>query len=231
MSSQIANISLYIPHVFVNISKKTVAETFENLRIGSVKRVDFVRKRGSNDDFNAVYIHFNRWYDNVAAHNFQERVINPNMEARIVYDEPWYWIVLENKTKKVDSTKRKPRINLEALANSGYVTPPTKQMTNQDFANLLQKSYSETQEDFFFDAEFKAACSIISSDVCFAQEEAAIITIDEIIDENKKLTEKLGVYMEKAGRLEHQFNMLMDDKICLQNELALLKEKQVYHNL
>ena len=230
MSSQIANISLYIPHVFANISKKMVAETFEDLRIGNVKRVDFVYKRGSNGDFNAVYIHFNHWYDNVAARNFQERVISPNMEARIVYDEPWYWIVLENKTKKVDSTKRKPRLNLEAIANSGYITPPAKQMTNQDFANLLQKSYSETQEDFFFDAEFKAACSSISS-ICYAEENAAIITIDEIIDENKKLTEKLGVYMEKSGRLEHEFNMLMDDKISLQNELALLKENQIYHNL
>ena len=232
MSSAIANMSLYIPHVFANISKKMVAETFENLRIGNVKRVDFVYKRGSNGGFNAVYIHFNYWYDNVAACNFQERVLDPNREARIVYDEPWYWIVLENKTKKVDSTKRKPRINLEALANSGYVTPPEKQMTNQDFANLLKgpqklaKSSLEEDED-----DFRELCRAISSEICYAQEDAAFITIDEVIDENRKLTEKLGVYMEKSGRLEHEFNMLMDDKICLQNELALLKENQIYHNL
>jgi hypothetical protein len=235
MSSQIANISLYIPHVFANISKKVVAETFEDLRIGNVKRVDFVYKSGSNGNFNAVYIHFNHWYDNVAARNFQERVINPNMEARIVYDEPWYWIVLENKTKKVSG--RKPRINLEALSNTGYVTPPTKQMTNQDFANLLQNSCQEfaqssCKQDLEEDEEdFRALCRDISSELCYAQEEAAIITIDEIIDENKKLTEKLSVYMEKSGRLEHEFNMLMDDKISLQNELALLKENQIYHNL
>ena len=233
MSSQIANISLYIPHVFANISKKMVAETFEDLRIGNVKRVDFVYKKGSNGDFNAVYIHFNHWYDNVAARNFQERVINPSMEARIVYDEPWYWIVLENKTKKVDSTKRKPRVNLEALANSGYVTPPVKQMTNQDFANLLQNSCqdlikSSLEED---EEDFRALCRDISSEICYAEEDAAIITLDDVIDENRKLKDQLGEYMEKAGRLEHQFNMLMDDKICLQNELALLKEDQVYNNL
>ena len=232
MSSAIANMSLYIPHVFANISKKMVAETFENLRIGNVKRVDFVYKRGSNGGFNAVYIHFNYWYDNVAACNFQERVLDPNREARIVYDEPWYWIVLENKTKKVDSTKRKPRINLEALANSGYVTPPEKQMTNQDFANLLKgpqklaKSSLEEDED-----DFRELCRAISSEICYAQEDAAFITLDDVIDENRKLKEQLGVYMEKAGRLEHQFNILMDDKICLQNELALLKENQIYNNL
>ena len=225
MSSQIANVSLYIPHVFANISKKMVAETFEHLRIGNVKRVDFVHKRGSNGDFNAVYIHFNHWYDNVAAHNFQERVISPSMEARIVYDEPWYWIVLENKTKKA-STGRKQRINVEALSNSGYVTPPTKQMTNQDFANLFRKSSLEEDEE-----DFRALCRDISKELCYAEEEAAIITLDEIIDENRKLTEKLGVYMEKSGRLEHEFNMLMDDKISLQNELTLLKENHIYHNL
>ena len=154
MSSAIANMSLYIPHVFANISKKMVAETFENLRIGNVKRVDFVYKRGSNGGFNAVYIHFNYWYDNVAACNFQERVLDPNREARIVYDEPWYWIVLENKTKKA-SSDRKPRINLEALANSGYVTPPEKQMTNQDFANLFPLVHDLGVGDLevFFDAE------------------------------------------------------------------------------
>ena len=232
MSSQIANVSLYIPHVFANISKKMVAETFEDLRIGNVKRVDFVHKRGSNGDFNAVYIHFNHWYDNVAAHNFQERVISPSMEARIVYDEPWYWIVLENKTKKVDSTKRKPRLNLEALANSGYVTPPVKQMTNQDFANLLQNSCqdlikSSLEED---EEDFRALCRDISSEICYAEEDAAIITLDDVIDENRKLKEQLGEYMEKAGRLEHQFNMLMDDKISVSNELAWLKE-QAYNNV
>jgi hypothetical protein len=243
MSSQIANLSLYIPHVFANISKKMVAETFENLRIGNVKRIDFVYKRGSNGEYNAVYIHFNYWYDNIAACNFQERVLDPNREARIVYDEPWYWIVLENKTKKVDSTKRKPRINLEALANSGYVTP-TKQMTNQDFANLFknqdlaQSSSNQdlaqlsSNQDLAEDEEdFRALCRAISSEICYTQEDAAIITMDDVIDENRKLRQQLSEYMEKAGRLEHQFNMVMDDKICLQNELALLKEDQVYNNL
>ena len=106
-------------------------------------------------------------------------------------------------------------------------------MTNQDFANLLQKSCQELiqsslEED---EADFRALCRDISSEICYAEENAAIITLDDVIDENIKLKDQLGEYMEKAGRLEHQFNMLMDDKICLQNELALLKEVQVYNNL
>ena len=55
--------------------------------------------------------------------------------------------------------------------------------------------------------------------------------MDEMIEENRRLNEQLGEYMEKAGRLEHEFNMLMDEKLCVSNELALLKENQVYNNL
>lgn len=237
MSANFANISLYIPHVFANINRKRVADTFETLRIGNVKRVDIVSKRSSNGEcYNTVYIHFNYWYDNIASRNFQERVIDPNMEARIVYDEPWYWIVLENKSDKVKSNERKPRVNLDALNSSQIASQDVNKpmMTNEDFAKLVSspvKSYSETQEDFFFEASFKPLTRSISSEFCYTQKDAAIITIDELIQENRNLKAQLGEYMEKAGRLEHEFNMLMDDKICVSNELALLKENQVYNNL
>lgn len=206
-----ANISLYIPHVFDNITKNRIVETFEKLRIGSINRIDFISKRSPTGNFNAVYIHFSQWYDNSASRNFQERVLNQNMEARIVYDEPWFWIVLENKNHKAGDRKRS--VNLDALNNSQIASQDVikPMMTNQDFANLLQKSYSEER--------------------CFAQEDAAVITLEDVLDENRKLTEQLSVYMEKSGRLEHQFNILFDDKLCLQNELALLKEDCVYNNL
>ena len=232
MSYSIANISLYIPHVFANISKKMVADTFENLRIGNVKRVDFVHKKSSNGDFNAAYIHFNYWCDNVAACNFKDRVLNPNTEARIVYDEPWYWIVLENKRAKVKSSDRKQRINLEALSKP-QVQDETKMMTNEDFANLFKNQGLESScnQDLDSDEDFRAVCSEISKEICCAQEDAAFITLDDVMDENRKLREQLGEYMEKAGRLEHEYNMLMDEKLCVSNELAWLKEQEVYNNV
>ena len=224
MSANFDNISLYIPHVFANINRNRVADTFENLRIGNVKRVDIVSKRSSNGEhYNTVYIHFNYWYDNVASRNFQERVLDPNMEARIVYDEPWYWIVLENKSAN-KSIGRKPRVNVEALMNTECVTP-VKQMTNQDFANLF-KEPEKDKSSSMDEEQFQALSRSISSEICFAQENAAVITMDEMMDENRKLREQLGEYMEKAGRLEHEFNMLMDDKISASNELAWLKEQE-----
>lgn len=137
--SSINNISLYIPHVFANISKDFIAETFEKLRIGKVITVDFVNKMGKDAAYNAAYIHFEYWYDNTAARNFQERVLNSEKEARIIYNEPWYWIVLENKAKKHVSGDRKPIIALglseEDIAR--LINQHQPRMTNQDFSELV----------------------------------------------------------------------------------------------
>jgi hypothetical protein len=103
------NVSLYIPHVFPNYSAEDVAAVFERLRIGKVSQVDMVPKRDNNNHkYFAAYIHFQHWFDNTAARNFQARLMNPAKEARIVYDDPWYWIVLPYKNKMSFKKNKKP---------------------------------------------------------------------------------------------------------------------------
>ena len=97
MSSINQNLSIFIPHMFPNITEERITNIFSNYSLGDVSRVDFVGKTDKNGKFyNAAYIHFDSWFDNLAVQNFQERVLNPEKEARIVYDDPWYWVVLEN---------------------------------------------------------------------------------------------------------------------------------------
>ena len=220
-----ANISLYIPHVFANITKNKIVETFEKLRIGSINRIDFVNKKSKNGNYNSVYIHFSQWYDNVASRNFQERVLDPNMEARIVYDEPWFWIVLENKGQKAGDRKRS--VNLDALNNSQIASEGVvkQMMTNQDFAKLLQKT---SQEDFFYEADSRKE---YSEERCFAQEDAAFITMDDLLEENKTLKFRLGEQIVMSGRLDYKVDILNDEIIALKNQIALLKEDGVYDNL
>jgi hypothetical protein len=119
MSSQINNISLYIPHVFANYSKEFMVEIFEKLCIGKVNHIDFISKQGKNNQnvYNAAYIHFDYWFNNQIALNFQKRVLNSEKEARLVYEDPWYWIVLENKSNKTNPSARKIRINIQDLKN------------------------------------------------------------------------------------------------------------------
>ena len=95
------NLSLYIPHVFPNLNESYIANVFQSLRIGLVHHVDLVRKSDRyGKPYNAAYIHFAEWYTGPAVENFVERVKNPAKEARIIYEDPWYWIVLENTGKK-----------------------------------------------------------------------------------------------------------------------------------
>jgi hypothetical protein len=112
------SLSLYFPHVFANITKKTITDTLEFQGIGKVKEIDFVEKMDKTGKlYNTAFVHFEQWYDNISALNFQERVKNPDKEARIVYNDPWFWVCFENKGKKQIPGARKERINLHDFSN------------------------------------------------------------------------------------------------------------------
>jgi hypothetical protein len=111
--SAIKNISLFVPHVYSNFTSAKVMEVFNGLHIGEVKSVDLVSKMGSDSKhYNAVYVHFTTWYDTKVARDFQERLLDPTKEVKVMYDHPWYWIVLENKGKKHLPGDRKQTIDL-----------------------------------------------------------------------------------------------------------------------
>uniref|UniRef100_A0A6C0ASJ9 Uncharacterized protein n=1 Tax=viral metagenome TaxID=1070528 RepID=A0A6C0ASJ9_9ZZZZ len=109
----IANMSLYIPHVFSNFTEDYIAAVFEELEIGCVDHVDLVSKLDhSGKPYNSAYIHFQYWYSGPIAENFQARVQDPSKEARIVHDDPWYWIILENTATKYEPGARKVCLDL-----------------------------------------------------------------------------------------------------------------------
>jgi len=143
MSAQLANMSLYIPRVFPNYDGEAIAKVFESLRLGKVNRIDFVPKTGRDGKgYNAVYVHFEQWYDNVAARNFQARVVDPEQEARIVYDDPWFWIVFENKSQKRPQSRFTPsarqfRSEYENDVITNFIEP------QQNFS--IQDAYSHIQ--------------------------------------------------------------------------------------
>jgi hypothetical protein len=103
-SSTFSPLSLYIPRVFSNVSSKRIAAIFHNLDLGRVRKIDMIPRVNPNgDDYNMVFIHMWEWYENQNSYNFQERVLAGNGGARIVYDDPWFWIVLKNATPKTDA--------------------------------------------------------------------------------------------------------------------------------
>jgi hypothetical protein len=96
--------------MFPNITPERVSRVFSSNLIGDVKRVDFVPKTDKNGNmYNSAYIHFHSWCNSITVSNLQTRVLDPNREARIVYDDPWYWIILPNTANTTSSSNNNVR--------------------------------------------------------------------------------------------------------------------------
>ncbi len=72
-----------------------IRNLFHNLNIADVNSIYFERNESDNSGHKA-YIYMNKWYENVMVENLQKRIIDPNLDARLVYDDPNYWILLRN---------------------------------------------------------------------------------------------------------------------------------------
>ena len=99
------NLSLMISRVFPQwTNEQHITDVFQKQDIGKVYKVDIIRKPdepGRHYPIYQAFIYFSVWYDNEIAFHFQERIFNSvNKQTRVVYDDPWFWVVFENKSKK-----------------------------------------------------------------------------------------------------------------------------------
>jgi len=143
------NMSIYIPHVFTNITKEHIIYVFETLRIGKINHIDFVSKMTTNNTYNAAYIHFDYWYNNITNVNLQEKIRNPEKEARIVYDDPWFWLILENKGSKNITGERKKCLDLSFISSKEDVINPNPfELTSKDQQNMEEINHYLEYSEF-----------------------------------------------------------------------------------
>jgi len=118
--------SICIPRIFENIPNKKIVGTFERLKIGKVDHMDIVWKTSRDgSSYKMAFIHFSEWNMNSsAAIKLREDIENPNVDAKVVYDDPWYWIVLPNQSRVSEPLSNKlldilktPSKWLERIAN------------------------------------------------------------------------------------------------------------------
>lgn len=88
------DLSMYIP--YVSADGEFIKDTIEDYGFGKVKRVDCIA-RGNDEPTSMAFIHMEYWEENALVENFQDRIKSSDREARIVYDDPKYWIILPNK--------------------------------------------------------------------------------------------------------------------------------------
>jgi hypothetical protein len=90
--------SIFIPHVFTNISEVKIRQVMDELSLGKISRIDIVKERKNEKgaSFNRVYIHFEKWYLNEEAQTTRIKLLS-GKEIKIIYDNPWFWKVSANK--------------------------------------------------------------------------------------------------------------------------------------
>ena len=242
-STTLTNISLFIPHMFKNFTAEYIAKVFDKLKIGMVDHVDFVPKVDRHGrQYNAAYVHFKHWFDGAIAANFQERVLNPKKEARIVHDDPWYWIVLENTAKKQPTAE-------EPTVEEPTVEEPTAKEPKWVLLSLEQEKALEAEieaawnENYVLKAELKKIregddAKINDLRLAIRRLEAqAKKDAEEIYSLEIELSEKMTQVRELENRIQeweedtasHSAAIISDHNVMLREkvvELGSLEEKQ-----
>ena len=127
MSSQ--QYSVYIPRMFTNITEEKIKEIFASMNVGSVSRVDFIGKTNNKGEkYNMVFVWFQEWFDNIAAQNLKSKIEDPNVQAKFVYEDPWFWIILPN-TSRVESQDKTEKVSQETapVQQPPMIQPPMMQ--------------------------------------------------------------------------------------------------------
>ena len=113
--------SIFIPRVFANITKERITHIVENVvPLGGVERIDIVE---IDEKTNRVWIHFTHWYDTEFVNEFKKLLLDETKQAKIVYDEPWFWIVLKNTHRLANGL---PKIRLDLEEPTPPVSSPPK---------------------------------------------------------------------------------------------------------
>lgn len=188
--------SLFVPHVFPNFTKEYVSTAFST--IGNVERIDFVAKLDRNGkQYNAAYIHFNSWHDNVEARHIQQE-IQIHGQTKMFHDNSeYYWIVLPNTATKNDPFVRKQTIDLGVTKSINLKTiVPEKSFTEKDFPSLPSKNIQD--ENAFFETIDDAQ-------------------MDEIEEELEKVDENLI-------SIDYRYvKTIEEENVCLRGEIAYLR--------
>ena len=100
------NISIYIPYVHISCTEQEIKNVFKTLLIGEVERVDLIVKNNNLANYFMCFVHFKEVFDNQAANNIIQKLENGE-EARIVYNDPYYWALYKNKNSSSNNLEEK----------------------------------------------------------------------------------------------------------------------------
>ena len=98
-----------------------------------------------------AYLYFGVWFENIISKNFQKRIYGKDKQARVVYDDPWYWTVFENteRLKLSKNDKRLMRLSAEMYKNTLFVQTQQEEIARelaQQKHQLVQQKHQLAQQ-------------------------------------------------------------------------------------
>ena len=139
-------LSLVIPRVFPQwVDEAKIIKIFRDQKLGEIFKVNIVRmpdEKGRNHPIYKAYLYFSVWYESIIVANFQDRIYGKDKQARVVYDDPWFWTVFKNteRVKLSKADKRMMRISLETYKENERLTRTIREMKkNREFLQDQQE--------------------------------------------------------------------------------------------
>ena len=141
-------LSVYIPRITNEWAEETkIAGVFHTNELGLVERVDLVHKQtpeGTN--YYEGFVHMD-WFDTQSTRNIQSRIMDPMRDARLVHEDPNYWLLLENKNPMTATEVRLEKRIVELEERSKYATQVALNHLNRMMAvetqvNVLQHQFN-----------------------------------------------------------------------------------------
>ena len=168
--------TLYIPYISDYYTTNDIRSLFSKYCIAMVKDVDFVSNMNYDTGIvqRSAYVHIDYWFYSRVSANFVER-LESQKKARLVVNDPEYWIILPSTAKKHIHNGRKLCIDLDAcnnndappLVNTMVVDEYTAyeyEKLNEKLKNITNQEYKEDRRDYAYqeDIPFESdACSYL----------------------------------------------------------------------
>lgn len=128
-----------IPYVEKHISAKYIRNVFKRLEIANISNVD-IQPRNDDTNYNKVVMHVDDWYDNESAYNLIRRIKSTTHEARIMYDEPNWWILRE--TPSINEKKKEKKMAKKIWKKA------EKELMKQHYETIIESYIQQKIDDY-----------------------------------------------------------------------------------
>ena len=85
------NISICIPRVDKYFNQNRIFSILNRYKLGNIKEIKIIKNKKKNN--NIIYIYFSSWNDNEYVNNIKKKIMDGE-SVKIMYDEPWFWILV-----------------------------------------------------------------------------------------------------------------------------------------